>query len=97
MRGTGRDAERALAAALRPRHALVPALDHVPLAEREDERVAAVLARIELPAPGALVEEPAGVVHRNLLARRCGVAGAERELVDHQPACRLCHGNSFRV
>src|SRR5258708_15571558 len=39
-----RDGELAPAAHPHPRHALVPALDHVPLAEREDETVAAILA-----------------------------------------------------
>src|SRR2546430_734310 len=44
----GRDGGLAPAADLHSRHAFVPALDHVPLAERKDERVAAVLAGIEL-------------------------------------------------
>src|ERR1700694_643087 len=46
----GRDGELARAADLHAGHALVPALDHVPLAEREHERLAAVLARVELAA-----------------------------------------------
>src|SRR5258708_21187265 len=51
-----RGGELALAPHLHPRHALLPALDHVPLAAREDERAAAVLPRIDLPAPRALLE-----------------------------------------
>src|SRR6185369_1068759 len=59
----GRDGELALAADLHAGHALVPALDDVALAEREHERLAAVLARVELAALRTVVEQPAGVVH----------------------------------
>src|SRR5262245_34814650 len=72
----GRDGELALAADLHACDALVPALDHVALAERKHERLAAVLARVELAAFRAVVEEPPGVVHGDLAARLGRIAGA---------------------
>src|SRR5258706_2423737 len=87
-----RNGELAPAADLHAGHALVPALDHVALAEREHERVAAVLARVEFRAARALVEEPAGVVHRDFLAGGGGVAAPQRELVDDEAArCLVAH------
>src|SRR5262249_35450632 len=70
----GRDGELARAADLHALHALVPALDDVAAAEREYERVAAVLARIELRAVG----EPAGVVDLDALT-----GGGERSVADY--------------
>src|SRR5882672_7717154 len=66
----GRDGELALAADLHPGHALVPALDHLAAPQRKLEGLAAVLARVEFLARLACVEEPAGVVHLDVLAGR---------------------------
>src|SRR5512147_2374030 len=62
MRG---DDELALAADLHRDHALVPALDDAPLADRKLERCAAVDRTVELRA--AL--KPAGVVYAHRVAR----------------------------
>src|SRR5205823_8705469 len=59
-----RNGELALSPDFHARHALVPALDHLPAPEREAERLPAVLGRIELLSVG----EPARVVHADLLA-----------------------------
>src|SRR5690349_11021120 len=61
----GWDHEDARAAFLHALHALVPAADDAAAAERELERIAAVLARIELGALDAVLVEPAGVVDGN--------------------------------
>src|SRR5581483_12078388 len=58
-----RDGELALAADLHAGDAFVPAADHFAFAEREHERLAAVLAGIELGARLAAAVEPAGVMH----------------------------------
>src|SRR6516165_3033800 len=58
----GRDDEDARSAFLHSLYALVPAADHVARAEREFERVVAVLAGVELRSLGAVLVEPAGVV-----------------------------------
>src|SRR5258706_5577037 len=77
-----RDGELPLAADLHALDALVPALDHVSLAEREDERIAAVLARIEFRSVG----QPAGVMHAHLLAGGRGVSAADGEFLELQAA-----------
>src|SRR5690606_5959219 len=64
----GRDHEPAGATDPHAGDALIPAADHVAGAEREAERLAPVLARVELRAGLAVLEQPAGVVHRDLLA-----------------------------
>src|SRR5664279_967283 len=71
----GRDQEHALASDLHRCNALVPALDHAPLADRERERRAAIERAVEPLALGAVFPEPAGVVHDAglaLLRRRAG-------------------------
>src|SRR3954469_7709475 len=77
----GRDRQLALAADLHAGHAFVPAADHVPLAEREHERLPAVLARIELAALRAVCEQPARVVHGHFAAGRSRFARAYGEIV----------------
>jgi hypothetical protein len=69
----------ALAADLHALHAFVPAADHVAGAQRELERVVAVLARIELGALAAVVvAQPAGVVDGDVLAGfRLGAAAGD--------------------
>src|SRR5580704_7807067 len=59
----GRDDQGALAADLHAGDALVPAGDDLMPAERELERLAAVERAVELLALGAILVEPAGVVH----------------------------------
>src|SRR6185436_6618974 len=78
----GRDGELALAADLHAGDAFVPAPDDVALAEREDERLAAVLARIEFRS----VRQPAGVMHAHLLAGGRGVSGADDQFFEHEAA-----------
>src|SRR3954468_3171042 len=80
----GRDRQLALAADLHAGHAFVPAADHVPLAEREHERLAAVLARVELAAFRAVREQPAGVVHGDFAAGGSRFARAYGEIVYQQ-------------
>src|SRR3954467_10501675 len=77
----GRNRQLALAADLHAGHAFVPAADHVPFSERENERLAAVLARIELAALRAVREQPAGVVHGHFAAGGSRFARAYREIV----------------
>src|SRR6218665_8854 len=62
------DHQHAGAADLHALHAFVPALDDLATGQVEAERVAAVLARIDLLALGAVLVEPAGVVHGDALA-----------------------------
>src|SRR5437867_9189290 len=81
----GRDGELALAADLHSRDALVPAADHLAAPEREDECLAAVLARVELLAVGG----PAGVMHADLLAGVGRVSRADNYVLDHQSAGRF--------
>src|SRR5262245_66275600 len=63
----GRDGEQAGAADLHALHAFVPALDDHAGAERKLERLATVLARVELAALDDAVGQPAGVVHGDFL------------------------------
>jgi hypothetical protein len=56
-------------------------------AEREDERVAAVLARVELLAALAGVGEPAGVVHGDVLAGGGFGAAADALVFDLHVRC----------
>src|SRR5262245_8851473 len=76
---SGRDGEQARAADLHPLHALVPALDHHAGAERELERLAAILARIELAALDHPIGKPARVVHGYVLAFGRSLAAARSE------------------
>src|SRR5207244_162453 len=71
-----RDDEPSRAADLHPGHAFVPALDHLPTAQREFERLVAVPARIEFRAGLVVLVQPAGVVDLDALARLCGIAAA---------------------
>src|SRR3569832_1967024 len=75
-----RDGELALAADLHAGHALVPAGDALAHAELEFEGVVAVDAGVEFLAVG----EPAGVVHRHVLAGAGGVAAAGDEVFDDE-------------
>src|ERR1051325_11246501 len=76
----GRDDQGALAADLHAGHALVPALDHLMRAEWERKRLAAVEGAVELLALLAIVVEPAGVMHADILAGGRLGAGAARAL-----------------
>src|SRR5262249_29119850 len=89
----GRDGEQAGTADLHALYAFVPALDHHAGAERETGPVAAVLARVELAAVDDSVGKPAGVVHSDVLAFGRGVAAADLDILDLQPAGRggSCH------
>src|SRR5215204_4733130 len=73
---TGRDDERALATNLHARHALVPTLDDPALADRKLERLVAIDRGVEFLALGAVLVEPAGVMHDHGLARARRRAGA---------------------
>src|SRR5687767_422103 len=73
-----RDGELALAADLHAGDALIPALDHAPGAELELERLAAILAGIELLAVG----QPARVVDLDRLTRLRLGARARGKLLD---------------
>jgi hypothetical protein len=55
-------------------------------AEREVERIVAVLAGIELGAERAVVEQPAGVVHRDMLTGAGAGAAALDHIVNDQAA-----------
>src|SRR3982074_2075312 len=78
----GRDDQGALAADLHGGDALVPTRDHPLLADGEFERLAAVEGAVELLALGAVLIEPAGVVHdANLAGLRRG-AGADLAVRD---------------
>src|SRR5439155_919190 len=85
----GRDGQLAPAAHLHPDHALVPALDDLPAAERERKRLPVVLGRVELLPVG----EPARVVHRDRLPLPRFRAGAYHQILHLQ----LRHGSLFRV
>src|SRR5690606_26241723 len=66
------DAQLAPAAFAHARHALLPAGDHLAATQREGEGLVAVVRTVELLAAQvrlALVVDPAGVVHRDLVAR----------------------------
>src|SRR3990172_186081 len=82
----GRNDELAPPAHLHALHAFVPALDDVAGGEREFERGAALLARIELAALLAAVEQPPGVVHADFLAGARLGTFAEGEVLDHESA-----------
>src|SRR3954468_24178149 len=77
----GRNRQLALAADLHAGHAFVPAADHVPFSEREDERLAAVLSRVELAPLRAVRERPAGVVHGDFAAGGSRFARAYGEFI----------------
>src|SRR5882724_10371363 len=64
----GRDQQRALRPDLHAGNAFVPALDDLPVAEREGEGAAAIERAVELGALGAVDPEPSGVVHHASLA-----------------------------
>src|SRR5690606_28768686 len=64
----GRDHEPAGTADLQAGDAFVPAADHMAGAERKAKRLAAILARVGLGARLAVLEQPAGVMHRYLVA-----------------------------
>src|SRR5688572_6812695 len=77
--------EGAPAADLHGGDALVPPLDHLALAERELERLAAVDRAVELGALLAALIEPAGIVHHTDLALLGEGAGADLEVGHLQP------------
>src|SRR5574337_277500 len=79
-----RDGELAAATDLHALHPLVPARDDVAHAQGEGKRVAAVLAGIELGAVG----QPAGVMHRDLLAGHGFGAAAHFQFFDDEAARR---------
>src|SRR5690606_10069132 len=72
----GRNDQHPRAAHLHALHPFVPAADDVTCAERECERLAAVLARVELAAGLAVLVQPAGVVHAHMPAGVGFVAAA---------------------
>src|SRR5262249_47448738 len=83
-----RNRQLALAAHFHALHAFVPALDDAPGAKREDERLVAILARVEFLAVG----EPARVMNLDLLAGGSGRAVADDQVVDGEAArCRRGH------
>src|SRR4051812_1775882 len=75
------DGELAPAARLDPHETLVPALDHLALAEREVERRAVVPGRVELLAG---VVEDADVLHRQVVALLGGGPLADHDVLHHQ-------------
>ena len=85
-----RDRQPAPAADLHALHAAVPALDDLAGAEAEVERVAAVPARIELPA---VAPRHPGVVDDHALADGGLVAVADHLVLDQQVGGRLALGN----
>src|SRR5207302_552074 len=91
-----RDQQLAAAADLHARDALVPALDHPPLAERERERLPAVARAVELLS----VEEPARVVDEDGLPGLRARALAHLEVLPLEPRCALLilvgHGRLLR-
>src|ERR1700704_1205401 len=80
----GRDDQGALAADLHGGDALVPAADHPALAQGKFEGLAAVDRAVELLALGAVLIEPAGIVHDGGLARLGCRAGADLAVRDLQ-------------
>src|SRR5439155_3218348 len=72
----GRDDQLAAASLLHAHDALVPALDDLTVSEREAEGLVAVAAGIELAA----LQEPAGVLHRELGALDRDRARSQREV-----------------
>src|ERR1700722_6678988 len=79
-----RNDQRALAADLHRGDALVPPGDHLPAADRKLERLTAVDRGVELLALGAVLIEPAGVVHDAGLAGLRARAGADLGVDDLQ-------------
>src|SRR5215813_65811 len=73
----GWDDERALATDLHRGNAFVPAGDHLPSANRKLEGLTAVERAVELLALGAVLVEPAGVMHDASLTGPRGGAGAD--------------------
>src|SRR5215471_14933610 len=63
-----RDRQSPLAADLHAGHALVPAGDDLLGTERKLERLAAIDRAVELLALGAVIRQPPGVVHRDLVS-----------------------------
>src|SRR2546427_2688409 len=68
----GRNAQLALAPDFHSRYAFIPAFDHLARAELKHKGLAAIDGAIELLA---ILGKPAGVMHRNRFAGRCGGAG----------------------
>src|SRR4051812_2402815 len=64
----GRNDQRALAADLHGANTLVPAGDHLTLADRKLERLVAVHGGVELLALLAVLVEPSGIMHDASLA-----------------------------
>src|ERR1700730_5900544 len=73
----GRNDEGALAADLHRADALIPTADDLTLADDKLERLAAVERAVELLALGAVLIEPAGVVHDAGLTGEGHGAGAD--------------------
>src|SRR5262245_60833585 len=87
----GGEPQVALAPDLHAGYALVPALDHFAGAKFEGERLAGVLAGVELRA----VEQPAGVVNRDGVATGGGLAGALLQIVVFHAGGSLEHDQPF--
>src|SRR5205085_6729800 len=85
----GRNGELALAADFHAGDALFPAADHFAAPEREHERLAAILARVEFAARLSSRIEPAGVMHADSLPVGGGRAVADNQVLDQKTARRL--------
>src|SRR6185503_3896212 len=88
----GGDGQAAIATDLHPLDAFVPTLDDFAPAERKSERIAAIATGVELASFLSAVQQPTGVMHGDFASGFRFGAGADRELLDDEPA----GGRGFR-